>query len=133
MKAPKSVLFVCFANINRSTTAEWVFKRELEKRGYKEGSGGLENEIKVNSAGTYADMEVNSTQLTIELGDEYERIFTFSRNLRYEIIHKFNQAPKKVTNMDIPDVYHCGEPALIEICRKKLQPYMNRWYHSMKQ
>lgn len=132
-ESPRSVLFVCYANQNRSPTAELVFKQELEKRGYKEAYNGLENEVRVNSAGVNANPDTYDTQMTRELGDRAEWIVTFSRNLKAEIILKFHQPEEKITDLSIPDRYHCGEPALMDICRSKLQPYMNRWYPPIKQ
>jgi len=131
MNYPKSVLFICRGNERRSPTAEYVFKQSLNNRGYEHSNKPHEKEIYVDSAGVNVDScseNWNAKQMTKELGDLAERIFTFNKNLEVEIIRDYHQSPSKIINLDVADRWPCGHPALIKELEEKLGPYVLGWY-----
>lgn len=131
MGPPKSILFVCRANERRSITAEFVFKQLLNTRGYEYYNKPNERGVYVDSAGVKVDLcseNWNVKQMTHELGNLAERIFTFNKNLEAEIIVNYHQNPTKIINLDVADRWPCGHPNLIKELEEKLISYVSKWY-----
>ena len=122
-KKARDVLFVCYANINRSPTAERVFKEMLKERGYKiyDKENSHNYDIKVLSAGI--DAWTGNNQMTQDLGDKVDEIFALDGSVKHALIKGFNQSEEKVVNLNIPDVYHRDDPSLVRVLREKLVKY----------
>ncbi|NVM02726.1 MAG: phosphotyrosine protein phosphatase [Candidatus Helarchaeota archaeon] len=105
----KNVLFVCTGNINRSKTAEELFK-EWER-------------LKVKSAGIYWAAK---TPLSRELIDWADIIFVMEELHNNYIANWFPDALGKVVILGIEDVYITNDPRLITILKKNVIPYLKR-------
>ena len=104
-------LFVCAANLNRSPTAEEVFRRMAAKNGL---------DVDVSSAG----MSPFSTRpVTREMADEADLIFVMEEYMAWELETRYGQDPAKIVCLDIPDIYERGAPALVQILNRELAPY----------
>ena len=126
MSPPRRVLFVCHANRRRSVTAELVFRELLENHGYEFSNESSRKCLYVDSAGIDVDpQDYCVKQMTQELGDWAERIFTFSSNLEFAIVTDYKQSPNKIRNLNVADRLPCGHPELIEEIREKLLPYLS--------
>ena len=82
MKAKTKLLFVCLGNICRSPAAEGILKNMAKER-------GLDNEIEVDSAGTYGGHAG-------ELPDRRMRVHAANRG--YQLTHR--SRPVKVSDFD---------------------------------
>jgi predicted protein tyrosine phosphatase len=102
----KKVLMVCTGNLDRSPTAAMVLA-EMRAAAW------------VASAGTETWAE---NPLTRELLEEADVICAMEEaHLRF-IRNRFGEThASKVVVLDVPDVYICGEPRLMEILRAKLR------------
>ena len=118
----RKLLFVCYANQNRSPTAERVFSEILKERGYKvsddvDTKGGRV----VLSAGV--DTNGEGKQISVELCDRVDEIFVMDMWMIDELVEVYKQDAGKITNLDIPDVYDRDDPKLIYLLRLKLSEY----------
>ena len=104
----KHLLFICTGNLQRSPTAEAIFR------------GSSEYEAK--SAGTEA---VYRTQVTQELVDWASEIFVMEREHVEYLKRELNVAGKPIHNLDIPDIYEQDDPRLIKILNTKLKGFLN--------
>lgn len=102
------VLFVCTGNVDRSKTAEEIFRNV-------EG-------IEAKSAGTSI---AATTQLTNELIDWADKIFVMEYEHQKAVLKMCCDAWNKVECLDIPDIYAHGEPELKRLLKERLQPYFN--------
>ena len=95
------ILFICNQNINRSKTAEKLFKAEFETR----------------SAGLYNDAPVTKSQISWA-----DLVVVMEDSQRSEIAQRFPEEylKKQIISLDIPDVYHYDQPSLIEILKDKM-------------
>ena len=93
-------LFVCNQNLNRSKTAELLFRDKFETK-----STGLYNNI--------------VTEKQIEWA---EVIFVMDDEQRKEISRRFPKQylQKRILSLNISDVYYFNQPELIEALNKKL-------------
>lgn len=105
----KNVLFVCTGNINRSKTAEELFKNW--------------ERLEVKSAGIYW---AASTPLSRELIDWANIIFVMEELHYNYIANWFPDALKKVVILGIKDIYITNDPELIKILKKNVPPYLKR-------
>jgi len=131
MDYPKSVLFVCRGNERRSPTGEYVWKKLLVKQRYEHSNKPDSTKVYVDSAGVNVNScseNYNAKQMTRELGDLAETIFTFNRNLEAELIRDYHQSPSKIINLEVTDRWPCGHPVLIKELEEKLMPYVQEWY-----
>jgi len=129
MGFPQKILFVCYANERRSITAEFVFKQMLVERGYTFSKDPKGTELYVDSAGVNVNpQDYNVKQMTKELGDSANKIFTFSRNIEATLAAIHQQNPAKIINLEISDRWQCGHPELMGIIKEKLTPYVFEWY-----
>lgn len=106
-RAVKRVLFVCTANMDRSPTAEALFKRK----------GGFE----AKSAGTWMYARRRISRDLVEWAD---LIFAMENHHRDAILSVCPEAEKKTIVLDIPDIYPRNDPDLIRILKTKLSGYL---------
>lgn len=111
----KKYLFVCYANKNRSPTAEYVCNEIAKEKGL---------EIKANSAGYCADDDCN--ELSEFLLETSDKIFLMEENMIKILERNYEtKIPKdKIVVLDIPDEYQRGQPELVNILRYKLEEWM---------
>jgi len=90
------VLFICNQNINRSKTAENLFK----------------NRFKTKSAGLYNEKPVTEKQLSWA-----DVVIVMEDAQRSELASRFPELylQKRILSLDIPDIYNYGQPELIEL------------------
>lgn len=95
------VLFICNQNMNRSKTAEELFKDKFETK-----SAGLYNKSPV----TKKQLEWADT--IVVMGDEQ----------RSEVAKRFPELyiKKRILSLGIPDVYCYNQPELIEVLKHKM-------------
>ncbi len=127
---PKTVLFVCHGNRNRSPTGEKVFKDMLKQRGYipYEFSTLKTHDVYVSSAGTCADESDHANQLDKELANSQDIIFALDDYIQRVLIETYCQPRKKIINLGIPDIYGRNSPDLVKKLEELLTPYMDKWY-----
>lgn len=107
--ALKHLLFICSQNKLRSPTAEAVFA----------GMPGID----VDSAGTNNDAIVPLTPEQVQWAD---LIFVMEKTHREKLNRKFKRHlnGQRVIVLNIPDNYACMDPALVEILKQKVTPYL---------
>jgi predicted protein tyrosine phosphatase len=95
------VLFICNQHINRSRTAEEVFREQF----------------KTMSAGLYNDNPVNEQQLGWA-----DIIIVMEESQRKELASRFPKQymKKQVLCLGIPDIYFYNQPELIEAIKEKM-------------
>jgi predicted protein tyrosine phosphatase len=98
------ILFVCTGNIDRSKTAEEMFKNV-------EG-------VEVRSAGVNIAATIH---LSRELINWADRIFVMEHKHQKAVLEIDHTARKKVDCLDIPDQYYYGQPELKRILIEKLR------------
>ncbi|MBK5565884.1 low molecular weight protein tyrosine phosphatase family protein [Ensifer sp. 2YAB10] len=105
----KNVLFVCSQNKLRSPTAEQVFADWPD--------------IEVSSAGTNNDA---GNPLSAEQIEWADIIFVMERAHRTKVQAKYRAAlkNKRLICLHIPDDYAFMEPALIQLLKVKVPPYL---------
>ena len=96
------VLFICNQNLNRSKTAEEIFKGRFQTK-----SAGLYNEKPVSKK------ELSWADMIVVMEDEQ----------RKEIANRFPDIymQKQILSLGIPDVYHYNQPELIEALKSKVK------------
>ena len=98
------ILFVCAGNVDRSKTAEEMFKNIKD--------------VEAKSAGTSI---VATTPLSKELIDWADKIFVMEDEHQKAVLKLNPEARKKVECLDIPDRYCHGQPELKRLLMEKLQ------------
>ena len=95
------VLFICNQNLNRSKTAEHLFKGKFETK----------------SAGLYNTKPVTSKQLSWA-----DVVVVMEDEQRHELSKRFPQLymQKRIFSFGIPDVYHYDQPELVKILNDKI-------------
>jgi len=103
------VLFICGKNRRRSPTAEQVF---AEWHGVECASAGLSRD---------ADSPVS-----LELIEWADLIIVMEKVHRTKLVARFNArlADKRIVCINIPDNYSFMEPALIELLRTRVSPFL---------
>ena len=124
MVKTKRILFVCSGNRDRSPTAQEIFKRMLVERGYRASclEDGPDLDFYVSSAGTYAISE--GRQMTKDIGDQADIIFAMDEIIEERVLQDYSQPRDKVKRLDISDTFSFGEPMLIELLKKRLEPHL---------
>ncbi|EKO3479825.1 hypothetical protein NSB40_004254 [Vibrio fluvialis] len=103
-----NILLLCTSNLNRSKTAEDHFTAKDLLRVYR--SAGLsEKECKRNSTILCSEELLEWSDVVFVMEDEYVRRIEQYTGQRFL---------NKIINLNIPDVYQYGEPALIEQLEK---------------
>ena len=100
------ILFVCTGNVDRSKTAEEMFK---DVKGYE-----------VRSAGTSIAANVI---LSREMVDWAELIFVMEYKHEKAVLKLNPEALEKVECLDIPDKFYHNQPELRKQLIEKLRPY----------
>ncbi|MBI2135267.1 phosphotyrosine protein phosphatase [Candidatus Woesearchaeota archaeon] len=97
-----NVLFICNQNLNRSKTAEQVFK----------------GKFKTKSAGLYNEKPVTEKQLSWA-----DVVVVMEDSQRTEISKRFPKQyiKKRILSLGIPDVYHYNQPELIKTLNSKVK------------
>ena len=104
-----NILFLCTSNLNRSKTAEDHFAVKDPLLVYR--SAGLsEKECKRNSTTLCSEELLEWSDVVFVMEDEHVRRIEQYTGQRFV---------DKVINLNIPDVYQYGEPALIEQLEKR--------------
>lgn len=95
------VLFVCNQNLNRSKTAEEIFRNRFETR----------------SAGLYNERPLNSSQLGWA-----DVVVVMEEEQREEIARRFPALymKKKIVNIDVPDIYAYMSDELVRVLKRKV-------------
>ena len=95
------ILFICDQNLNRSKTAELLFKNKFETK-----SAGLYNEKPV-------------TRQQIEWTDT---IIVMEKRHKTELAKRFPKLymKKQIISLDIPDIYYFNQPELINELKSKV-------------
>jgi predicted protein tyrosine phosphatase len=96
-----NILFVCNQNLNRSKTAEEIFKDKFSAR----------------SAGLYNESSVTEEELSWA-----DIILVMEEDQRAEIAKRFPEIylQKRILSLDIPDIYHYNQPELIELLKNRI-------------
>jgi predicted protein tyrosine phosphatase len=105
-------LFVCYANVDRSPTAEAVCRRIAAENGL---------EIEASSAGT---SDRAHRPVTKRMADLADKIFVMELDMVMEMVEEYGQNPGKVVCMEIPDIYERDEPELVRTLEQKLYEYL---------
>jgi len=109
------ILFVCLANVDRSPTAECI---------YKDRSG-----LEVKSAGIawYAHTPVSE-----ELICWADVILCMENRHKKFIVEDFAGvvSHKAVDSLDIPDVYHYMHPSLVAVIKEKTDAWLSKYQSS---
>ena len=100
------VLFICNANLQRSPTAEEIFKDEFETK----------------SAGVHPQARVQVTKAALEWADI---IFVMEDWHKQVTEERFPSIKKKIIVLNIPDQYYYMEPELIDLLKKKVKAYLD--------
>ncbi len=95
------VLFVCNQNINRSKTAEEIFKGKFQTR----------------SVGLYNDKPLNEEQLGWA-----DIVMVMEGEQRTEISRRFPKLylQKKILSLNVPDIYYHNQPELISVLKERM-------------
>jgi len=107
-------LFVCYANMDRSPTAEAVCRKIARTNGL---------EIEASSAGTSRGA---NRPVTKEMADLADKIFVMEPDMVTEMVEEYGQNAAKVICMDIPDIYERSEPQLVRILEHKLYGHLSQ-------
>jgi len=107
MQRKMKVLFVCLANIDRSPTAEEMFKGRAD--------------LEVMSAGIST---VSGRQLTVETVDWADKIFVMEREQVDYIEALVPGASSKTFVLDIPDIYPRNHPKLRTLLKERVTPLL---------
>jgi len=105
-------LFVCYANENRSPTAEDVCRKIARANGL---------DIEAGSAGISKGA---NRPLTHEMADKADKIFVMEEDMRIRLVQDYEQNAAKIICLDIPDVYSRDDPILIYILEGKLYEFL---------
>ena len=107
-------LFVCYANMDRSPTAEAVCTRIAEDHNL---------DIVASSAGiaNRADRPV-----TKEVADLADKIFVMEPSMVTEMVEGYGQNPAKIVCLDILDVYSQNDPVLVQRLEAKMYEHLDR-------
>jgi len=102
----KNLLFICSANLNRSPTAEYIFKDN-----YNTKSAGF-------------DM-LSPIKVSRELLEWADIIFVMEEWHRYKLKQLFPDVKKKVFVLNIPDMFGKMDEELIKILKVKIKKYLD--------
>jgi predicted protein tyrosine phosphatase len=105
-------LFVCYANVDRSPTAEAVCQRIAAENGL---------DIEASSAGTW---DGAYRPVTKKMADLADKIFVMEPDMVTEMVEGYGQNPAKVVCLNIPDIYERDEPRLVGTLEQKLYEYL---------
>ena len=102
------LLFVCTENLQRSPTAEELFKNS--------------EKYEAKSVGTSFSAIKRINESAVKWAD---KIFVMEKNHKDYIESNFQKLMKKeIIILNIPDVYYRNDPELIKILKEKLKEYL---------
>jgi predicted protein tyrosine phosphatase len=104
------ILFICTANVDRSRTAEDLYRNDPR--------------YEVRSAGVAPFAAFSVTRELLQWAD---RVFVMNeREDRHATILRMRipDVDRPVIDLDIPDKWRRGDPELISILRRSLEPYL---------
>jgi predicted protein tyrosine phosphatase len=105
-------LFVCYANMDRSPTAEAVCRRIAAENGL---------DIEASSAG----MSNGATRpVTKKMADLADKIFVMEQDMVVEMVEGYGQNPAKIVCLDIWDHYEWDDPRLVGTLEQKLYEHL---------
>ena len=107
-------LFVCYANMDRSPTAEAVCTRIATENGL---------DMEASSAGI---SDGAMRPVTKKIADRADTIFVMEPDMEREIVEEYCQDPAKVVCLNIPDIYERDEPELVGILESELYEYLSQ-------
>lgn len=122
---PKNLLFVCWANENRSPTAAIVYSKMLQERGYRVYDifeRTRDYDYYLTSAGVQTSK--GSNQMFLGLDKQMDEIFALDIIIRDALIHTFLVPEEKIYTLNIPDAFKANQPELIELLRQRLENYL---------
>jgi len=99
------LLFICTANLQRSPTAEHIFKDEYETK-----SAGIDSLAKV---------VVSKVAL-----DWADIVFVMESWHKEEIKRRFPKIKKRIISLNIPDEFYYMDPELVKILKEKVRKYL---------
>jgi predicted protein tyrosine phosphatase len=105
-------LFVCYANVDRSPTAEAVCRRIATENNLN---------IEASSAGTSHGA---NRPVTKKMADLADKIFVMELDVVMEMVEEYGQNPAKVVCLDIPDIYERDEPELGKTVEQRLYEHL---------
>ena len=105
-------LYVCYANMDRSPTAEAVCTRIARENNL---------DIVASSAGVSRGAR---RPVTKEIADLADKIFVMEPGMVAEMEGEYGQNPAKIICLDILDVYHQNDPTLVQGLEAKLYEYL---------
>lgn len=100
------LLFVCTENLQRSPTAESLFKSPK----HKAKSAGIS---------PYAN-----TQITKQAVDWADVIICMESIHKSFLLKQFPSAKNKIQVLNIPDIYYRNDPELIRLLKEKLKDFL---------
>ena len=105
-------LFVCYANVDRSPTAEAVCRKIVAENGL---------DIEASSAG----MSDEATRpVTKKIADLADRIFVMEAYMATEMVDGYGQNPAKIVCLDVLDLYKRNDPSLAAMLEEKIYRYL---------
>ena len=107
-------LFVCWANMQRSPTAEKVARGLLQANGVK---------TKTKSAGLSPLSEQPINKILV---NEADLIFVMEEYMKTFITKQYGIEQGRIINLDIPDIYERNNPRLIQILTEKLKHFVEK-------
>ncbi len=107
-KEKQNYLFVCYANENRSPTAEEVCRKIARRYG-----------LGIN-AGSAGMSKGSNRPLKKEIADKADKIFVMEDEMVATLVNQYGQNPVKILCLNIPDIYGRDDPWLIGILEDKL-------------
>jgi predicted protein tyrosine phosphatase len=105
-------LFVCYANVDRSPTAEAVCRRIAAENNLdiEASSAGM-------SRGAYRPV-------TKEMADLADTIFVMEPYMARQMVETYGQNPAKIVCLNIADIYERDDPQLVAIFAHKLYDHL---------
>ena len=107
-------LFVCYANMDRSPTAEAGCKRIAAENSL---------DIEASSAGM---SNAATRPVTKQMADLADKIFVMEPAMATEMIEEYGQNPAKIVCLDILDVYVQNDPILVQRLEAKIYEHLAR-------
>ena len=114
MPEEQHYLFVCYANADRSPTAEAVCRKIAADNSL---------EIEASSAGVSRGA---NRPVTKEMADLADKIFVMERGMVMTIMSEYGQNPAKIVCLDILDVYARNDPVLVQRLEAKMYEHLDR-------
>ena len=105
-------LFVCYANVDRSPTAEAVCRRIATENGL---------DLEASSAGTSRGA---NRPVTKHLADLADKIFVMEAYMATEMVEGYGQNPAKIVCLDVLDLYKRNDPSLVAMLEEKIYRYL---------